>query len=176
MIWKDIKDYEGLYQVSDEGLVRSLDRYIVWKTNFKRFQKGRVLKSECCKSTGYLYVNLNKNNKAKHCTVHRLVAQAFIPNPDNLPHVNHKDEDRTNNRADNLEWITNEDNLKYSNAWKKGAKNRRDYNGENNPFYGKHHTEETKKYISEVCKQTAKKGWETRRRNAAKKISNQILQ
>lgn len=175
-MWKDIVGYEGLYQVSDEGFVRSLDRVIITKQNRRMFKKGIILKPECCKSTGYMYINLNKNGKPKHCTVHRLVAQAFIPNPENFDFVNHIDEDKTNNRADNLEWINNINNLKYSDAWRKGVNNRRDYNGENNPFYGKHHSEETRKHISEVCKQTAKKGWETRRRNATKKISDQILQ
>ena len=140
IIWKDIPEYEGLYQVSSNGLVKSMARYVNDKRLGKRFVPERVLKAELCKSTGYLYVNLNKNKMVKHCTVHRLVAQTFIPNPNNLPCVNHKDENPLNNCVDNLEWITNVDNLKYSDAWHKGVNNRRDYNGTENPFYGKRHS------------------------------------
>ena len=100
----------------------------------------RILKFEISKSTGYAYVNLHKDGKLKHTTIHRIVALAFIPNPDNLPMINHRDENKLNNSVDNLEWITNEDNLHYSDAWHKGVKNRRSYDGANNPFYGKHHT------------------------------------
>ena len=147
-LWKNITGYEGLYQVSCDGLVRSLDRYIKDKRARKRFVRGRLLKPERCKSTGYLYVNLHKDGVVRHCTVHRLVAQAFIPNPNNLPCVNHKDEIRHNNCVDNLEWITNMDNLRYSDSWRRGAQNRRDYTGAGNPFYGKHHTEEARRKIS----------------------------
>lgn len=95
--WKDVAGYEGLYQVSDLGRVRSL-----------LHGKVRILKF-LDNGYGYLKVELNRNGKL----VHRLVAEAFIPNPLNLPQVNHKDEDKTNNTANNLEWCTAKYNLNY---------------------------------------------------------------
>lgn len=142
-VWKDVLDYEGHYQVSSLGRVKSVERIVLVKSGTRLIHE-RILKSEVCKSTGYAYVNLHKDGKLKHCTVHRLVALAFVDNPNNLPMVNHKDENRLNNSADNLEWITNEDNLSYSDAWHKGVKTRRTYMGKANPFYGKHHTDEIK--------------------------------
>ena len=100
--WRPIEGYEGLYEVSNTGQVRSLDRYV--KNNYSyRLQKGKVLSPEKNKD-GYLLVSLCCNGKQNLRTVHRLVAQAFIPNPNNLPQVNHKDENKSNNRVDNLEW------------------------------------------------------------------------
>lgn len=107
-IWKDIIGYEGLYQVSSLGRVRSLDRY----DSNNHFLKGRILKLSA-NGKGYLKVALNSNGKAKTYSVHRLVLQSFIPNPDNLPQVNHKDENKTNNNVDNLEWCDNSYNLNY---------------------------------------------------------------
>ena len=103
-IWKDVKGYEGLYQVSNLGRVKSL--------NYRRSGKERLL-SLAHDKDGYLYVCFRKNGKQKLHKVHRLVAQAFIPNPDNLPQVNHKDENKTNNNVKNLEWCTNEYNHNY---------------------------------------------------------------
>ena len=99
--WRDIEGYEGLYQISNLGRVRS----------FKR-NKVRVLKPVANKY-GYLIVNLRKNNSLKTLSIHRLVAQAFLPNPNNFPQVNHKDEDKTNNIVSNLEWCDASYNLNY---------------------------------------------------------------
>lgn len=110
-IWKDINDYEELYQISNLGNIKSLNR--VLKDN--RVWKERIMKPVKDKD-GYFCVNLYKNNKTKRFKVHRLVAQAFIPNPDNLPCVNHKDEDKTNNNVENLEWCTHEYNSNYGTA------------------------------------------------------------
>lgn len=101
-IYKDIKGYEGLYQVSNYGRVKSL--------NYRRTGKERLLK-QILHTNGYFYVRLYKSNK--WFSIHRLVAETFIPNPENLPCVNHKDEVKTNNHVDNLEWCTNEYNLNF---------------------------------------------------------------
>ena len=95
-VWKDVKGYEGLYQVSNLGRV-------------KRATTGKVLKA--CKITGgYLGVTLYKNSIVSSTKIHRLVAQAFIPNNENKPQVNHIDEDKTNNVVSNLEWVTAKEN------------------------------------------------------------------
>lgn len=111
-VWKDIEGYEGLYQVSSLGRVKSL-----------RFGKERILKAGKDKG-GYLMVNLCKNSKTKMYKVHRLVAQAFIPNPDGLQCINHKDENKTNNCVDNLEWCTYLYNNNYGTRNFKSASNR----------------------------------------------------
>lgn len=103
-IWKDIKDYEGLYQVSNLGRVKSL-------ANRSNHKKELILKQH--KYKGYYKVNLCKNGKRKLCSVHRLVAEAFIQNPENLPCVNHKDENKLNNCIENLEWCTHGYNNSY---------------------------------------------------------------
>lgn len=102
-IWKDIKGYEGLYQASNLGRVKS------FHTNFnsKGYLKPRLSKD------GYYSVTLYKNGKSKQFKVHRLVAEAFVPNSDNLPQVNHKDENKLNNNVDNLEWCTAKYNINY---------------------------------------------------------------
>ena len=109
-IWRPVVGYEGLYEVSNTGRVRSLDRYVRCKSY--RLHKGKVLSPGKDKD-GYLFVVLSCNGKHKTIAVHKLVAQAFIPNPDDLPIINHKDEDKTNNRVDNLEWCTAKYNMNY---------------------------------------------------------------
>lgn len=99
-IYKDIKDYEDLYEVSDTGLVRNK-------------VSGKILKPSKDKY-GYLYINLWKKGKYKTYRIHRLVARAFIPNPLNLPQVNHIDENKFNNNVDNLEWCDCQYNIDYS--------------------------------------------------------------
>ena len=110
-IWKDIAGYEGFYQVSNLGRIRSLDREVRC-SNSIRFYCGRVL-SCGMDNHGYMRVILARAGKHKCRQVHRLVAEAFILNPDNLPEVNHKDENPTNNCADNLEWCSKIYNLEY---------------------------------------------------------------
>ena len=111
-IWKSIPGYEGLYEVSNTGRVRSLDRYVKVGFGAYRLHKGKIINLTLSNS-GYYFVDLTYKYKRKHFYVHRLVAEAFIPNPDNLPQVNHKDEDKTNNIAENLEWCDRKYNMNY---------------------------------------------------------------
>lgn len=113
-IWKDVVGYEGYYQVSNLGNVRSVDR-VVNVRNGTKISKGKRLKPSTNKQ-GYLFVPLSKENDVSLARVNRIVAQAFIPNPDNLPAVNHIDRNRTNNKVSNLEWCTIEYNNRYSTA------------------------------------------------------------
>lgn len=99
--WKAVAGYEGLYEVSDEGNVRSL-----------KYGREKIMKPGK-NGGGYLQVILCKDGQQKHLLVHRLVAEAFVPNPNNLETVNHKDEVKTNNTASNLEWMTQADNNRY---------------------------------------------------------------
>lgn len=106
-IWKDKKDYEGLYQVSNWGRVKSF-----------KFGKERILK-QFTNNDGYLQVHLCKNGKLKTFLVHRLVAEAFLDNPNNLPQVNHKDENPQNNNVENLEFCSAKYNTNF------GTRNKR---------------------------------------------------
>lgn len=111
-VWKDIGGYEGIYQVSSLGNVRSLNRVDIISDERKFNRKGIMLKFKLCRK-GYHRVQLYKNHKGKHCNVHRLVAIEFIPNLNNLAQVNHINGDKSDNSVNNLEWITNEDNMKH---------------------------------------------------------------
>lgn len=111
-MWKDVIGYEGLYQVSDEGQVRSYGKYIQVRPNCTIYREGKILWPEVCKN-GYLRVQLYKDNSRNHKLIHRLVAEAFIPNPNNLETVNHKNENKQDNSIDNLEWMSAVDNIRY---------------------------------------------------------------
>lgn len=102
--WRDIEGYEGLYQISNLGRVKSLGNTML--------RKEKILKPNK-HNCGYYRVELSKNNKQKWYYIHRLVAQAFIPNPDDLLFINHKDEDKTNNAVGNLEYCTARYNCNY---------------------------------------------------------------
>jgi hypothetical protein len=115
--WRPVKGFEGLYEVSDEGRVRSLDRLVKDKTKERtRLFKGRIL-NNICMTTGYHMVSLHKNNKrVSRRTVHRLVMEAFCPTDSLLNIVDHKDGNRSNNKLENLRWVdffTNNNNTPY---------------------------------------------------------------
>ena len=108
--WRDIKGYEGYYQVSNLGRVRSLDRIVIvsdirYKAPRQVRLKGKILK-DYANGTDRLMVILRRSDKGKNVAVHRLVAEAFIDNPDNHPVVNHLNHNHRDNRASNLEWCT----------------------------------------------------------------------
>ena len=107
-IWKDKKDYEGHYQVSNFGRVKSI-----------KFGKEIILKQHI--RGGYYSVNLSKNGILKIFKVHRLVAEVFLPNPNNYKEVNHKDEDKSNNVVSNLEWCDRKYNVNYGSRNKRAA-------------------------------------------------------
>ena len=117
-IWKPIKGYEGLYEVSNLGRVKRLPYSIIGK-GIRNFNGG-VLKGSIARN-GYVRVTLTKNAVNKFYHVHRLVAETFIENPEKLPLINHIDENRTNNRVDNLEWCTYHYNNTYRDARKRFA-------------------------------------------------------
>lgn len=113
--WKDIPGYEGLYQASNTGKIRSIDRVVSTISGQKIRRKGKILTSH---KNNYRYemVSLCKNGKMTGGVVHRFVASAFLSNPNNWRCVNHKDEDRANNSVENLEWCTHSYNMSYSHA------------------------------------------------------------
>lgn len=119
-IWKDIKGYEGLYQVSNYGRVKSLKG-----TGNGIRKKDDIIILSFRNSNGYNRVHLMKNGKEQNIYVHRLVAEAFIPNPNNYPIVNHKDEDKSNNNVNNLEWCTHKYNVNYGTATERMSKTRK---------------------------------------------------
>lgn len=110
--WKDIKGYEGLYQVSNKGNIKSLSRIVGTKKCGRHKLKERILKP--CKCGKYYSVTLCKNNKIVRKYIHRLVAETFISNSNNLLDVNHKDGNTYNNCVNNLEWCTRSENIKHS--------------------------------------------------------------
>lgn len=140
-IWKDIKGYEGFYQISNMGQVRSLDRIIEYSDGRKRKFKGTIIKSRL-NSKGYFIVGIAINQKVKTIGIHKLVAEHFIDNPNCLPWINHIDGIKTNNNIENLEWVTPKENFEH--AIKMGLhKYIQDFVGKTY-FKGKKHTEEAR--------------------------------
>lgn len=119
--WKSIDGYKGLYEVSNLGRVRSLDRIVGNRWGKEHMRKGYVMTSTRT-SKGYLGIQLFSNGIKKSFKTHRLVASAFIPNPLNLDDVNHKDFDKSNNNVENLEWMSKEDNMQHARIGGRKAK------------------------------------------------------
>lgn len=122
--WKDIKNYEGLYQISNLGRVKKIN-----KSNI-------IICKPSIDTSGYKQIVLTKNKKRKSYKIHRLIAQAFIPNPNNLPQINHKDENKLNNDVSNLEWCTLQYNCNYGSRNYRCTRHRQhkvqQYNKQNN--------------------------------------------
>jgi len=111
--WEDIKYYEGKYQVSNKGRIRSLSRMVFQSNGSSYLKKDKFIKLTI-NTNGYQRISLYKNGIQKNLSIHRLVAETFIENPNNLPEVNHKDEIKINNVVSNLEWCTRQYNNEYS--------------------------------------------------------------
>lgn len=131
-IWKTIPGYEDYYEVSNLGRVR-------------RIKTGYILKPS---GKEYLEVCLSKHNKQRYFYIHRLVATAFLPNPENKPEVNHINGKKGDNRVENLEWFTRQENIQH--AWKTGLSKGR--KGDKCPMYGKHFSEEHRRKLGEAHK------------------------
>lgn len=158
-IWKSIEGYEGLYEVSNLGNVRSLN--YCGRNEIKTLKQGKT-------KDGYPQVNLSKEGKQKTFRVNRLVAQAFLPNPNNLPQVNHKDEDKTNNTVENIEYCDSKFNTNY------GTRNeriRQKLIGENSPMFGKFGKEH---YSSKPINQYTKDGDFVKRWDCAATINREL--
>ncbi len=125
-IWKDVAGFEGYYEVSNLGRVRGVERTITATIKGRKVPRRipQRLRPQQKRGNGYLFVALCKDGKKHMMSTHRLVADAFIPNPEKLPMVNHIDEDKTNNCVDNLEWCTPSYNSTYGTGMKRRADKR----------------------------------------------------
>jgi len=135
-IWKDIKEYEGLYQVSNLGRIKSMEKKSIGKSNSLRILTEKILKCNV-DAKGYKFISLWKNGEKKRIVkIHKLVAETFIPNPLNLSQINHIDGIKSNNVVYNLEWCTASQNIKhaYDNGLKTQSKESKN-KGINNPNY-----------------------------------------
>lgn len=119
-IWKTYPEIPFI-EASSLGRIRTVDHWVTYKNGRKQLYKGYVLKQRLDKN-GYMYVTLSVNNKTVYLLVHRVISASFLPNPDNLPEVNHKDNDRTNNAVSNLEWCTSRYNMAYKEKYGISAK------------------------------------------------------
>ena len=174
--WKDIKGYEGIYQVSTLGRVKRLAGVIETERGPRRLPE-RYKKAVMI--AGYLYYSLYINDIEERCAAHRLVASAFIPNPESKPHVNHLNGIKADNRVENLEWCTCSENMQH--ALKTGLWEQYDRHGEKNPMYGKHHSQDAKQKIADVhrgthhSEETKKKMSETRHNMKLSEVHKQRI-
>jgi len=141
-IWKDVVGYEGLYQVSNLGRIKSFH---------PRYKKERILKTHK-RVNGYIFICLHKDKELFTVDVHRLVAQAFVPNPcpEKYHYVLHLDDNQQNNVYTNLKWGTQKENCNTEHHHKTLSESCKKRVGEKNPFYGKTHSAETKQKLSEL--------------------------
>lgn len=165
--WKSIPGYEGLYEISSYGRVKSLEISYVRKDGRMYHKPEIILKPNYV--SGYLRVGMYKNKTFKYYLIHRLVAQAFLPNPDNLPEVNHLDEDKSNNRVENLEWCDRSYNMNYgtlqqrriqtniNNGKYTGNSKTKEYRKEYSKKYKKEHIEHTREYHREYMREYRKR-------------------
>lgn len=155
-VWRDIEGYEGLYQVSNYGRVKSIERVVIYNDGRKKLIPERIMKQIECE--GYLCVVLSKNNKSKHLKIHRLLALTYLENPNNYPIINHITENKdfnfigiVNNEiiSSSIEWCTHLQNMNFGSLKERASKNSK---GKNNPMYGKHHSKKTKEKLSVMFK------------------------
>lgn len=159
-IWKDIEGYEGLYQVSNLGRVKGLERTIIRKNGKPLTIKEQILKP-FLDSRGYYFVSLAKNKQPKYYRIHRLIAEAFIPNPNNKPEIDHINTNKTDNTVwlnedgsvnyekTNLRWVSHKENMNNQTTISKMIKSQK----------GKHLSQETKDKISKSLKYNPPKPW-----------------
>ena len=161
-IWKPVVDYEGAYEVSNIGRVRSVARVIRLKNGKLKPIKERILSPFLCK--GYYAVRLSSKGEVHAKLTHRLVAQAFIPNPEGKPQIDHIDTNILNNKVENLRWVTNQENC--MNPLTREHKSKAIMG---HPNYFKGHTEETKRKLSELNKGVPKSEEHKRKLSEARK-------
>ena len=146
--WKDIEGYENYYMISNYGRVKAKEK-LIKRSNHTMKKKEKIL-SLNNNGTGYMVVHLYDNKKRKSVTVHKLVAAHFLPNVDNLPCINHKDENKENNRVDNLEWCTHSYNNTYGSHISKVSETKIKNNVGGTPIIGEHRNGKDKIYFKSM--------------------------
>lgn len=159
-IWRDIEGFGGCYQVSNLGRLKSLERTVKGNNGGVYVKKEKIL-TPTINSRGYYHTCLRKDGRSITVYIHRIVAQAFLPNPDNLPLINHKDEDKTNNRVENLEWCSAKYNTNYGTA-----NERRREKLKQNPYFKNLNLRNTVAHKKIICIETNEIF------NSAKELSN----
>lgn len=170
--WKDVPEYEGLYQVSTNGRVKSLKREVTYKDGRKRIFEEKILTPRSDKG-GYQYVILSKNDTPKTFKIHRLVAQCFIPNKSKLPQVNHKDENKKNNCVSNLEWCSAKYNINYGSCRKRATQSH-DYSKSRNKINWKESQAKRVKKLYKPIWQCKLNGERIKKYRSAKDVNTEL--